>query len=211
MLVKICGIKNLDIANAAIEYGADALGFVFARSKREISINEAKNIVDHLSKDVLKIGVFVDADIDTVNNYINILGLNIAQLHGNESNEYCKNVNAKVVKAISISNKEDVNKVYNYDSLYGYLFDRKGEQYIGGEGKTFNWDFLEGLDSKILDRLILAGGLNKNNIEDAILKVKPFMLDVSSGVEKNGVKDKNLIKEFIEKVDFLTKRREKYE
>lgn len=203
MLVKVCGIKNIDIANMAIKYGADALGFVFAKSKREISLEDAKHIVENISKDILKVGVFVDCDIDIVNKYIDILGLDIVQLHGNESNEYCKKVNTKVIKAISISDEEDVKKVYNYNNLYGYLFDRKGERYVGGEGKAFNWDFLKGLDSRILSRLILAGGLNKSNVKNAILKVNPFMVDVSSGVEKDGVKNENLIKEFIEEVAFF--------
>lgn len=197
MLVKVCGIKSIAIANTAIKYGADALGFVFARSKRRISLEEAKNISNNIPANVLKVGVFVDEDIKVVNFYTKVLGLDIVQLHGNESSDYCEKVDAKVIKAISIRSEEDVNRVYDYDNLYGYLFDRKGEKYVGGEGKTFNWDFLDKLDKGIKERLILAGGLNANNIKGAISKVNPFMVDVSSGVEKNGVKDETLIREFI--------------
>ena len=200
MLIKICGITNKNIANKAIEYGADALGFVFAKSKRQINFNEALDIIKSLKKDILKIGVFVNSPIDLVNEYVESLKLDIVQLHGDESPEYCKKIKANVIKAISIKEKNDVNKMYYYKNLYGYLFDRKGEVYKGGEGKTFNWDFLDPLNEDIRKKLILAGGLNINNIEKAIYNVKPFMIDVSSGVEKNGVKDESLIKEFIEKV-----------
>lgn len=200
MLIKICGITNKNIANKAIEYGADALGFVFAKSKRQINFNEALDIIKSLKKDILKIGVFVNSPIDLVNEYVESLKLDIVQLHGDESPEYCKKIKANVIKAISIKEKNDVNKMYYYKNLYGYLFDRKGEVYKGGEGKTFNWDFLDPLNEDIRKKLILAGGLNINNIEKAIYNVKPFMIDVSSGVEKNGVKDESLIKEFIEKI-----------
>ena len=200
MLIKICGITNKNIANKAIEYGADAIGFVFAKSKREINVDEALDIIKSLKKDVLKIGVFVNSPINLVNEYVESLKLDIVQLHGDESPEYCKKIKANVIKAISIKEKNDVKKVYDYKNLYGYLFDRKGEVYKGGEGKTFNWSFLDPLNEDIRKKLILAGGLNINNIEKAIYDVKPFMIDVSSGVEKNGIKDESLIKEFIEKI-----------
>lgn len=205
MLIKVCGIKNSDIANKAINLGADALGFVFAKSTRKISKEKAKDIIDNLSSDVLKVGVFVNSSLEEVNDYVDKLNLDVVQLHGDESYDYCKKVNAKVIKAISIKDKEDVQKVYNYKDLYGYLFDRKGEKYVGGEGKTFNWDFLNDLDENILKKLILAGGLKKENIKDAIMKVNPFMVDVSSGVEINGEKDETLIKEFIDEVRSIAK------
>ncbi len=200
MLIKVCGITNKSIANKTIEYGVDALGFVFAKSKREISFIDAENIINSLEKEILKVGVFVDAPINMVNEYVEKLKLNIVQLHGDETPNYCKDVKANVIKAISIKEENDVNKVYDYKNLYGYLFDRKGEIYKGGEGKTFNWSFLNSLNENIRKKLILAGGLNINNIENAINSVNPFMVDVSSGVEKNGIKDEILIKEFIEKI-----------
>lgn len=199
MLVKVCGIKDIVIANKCINLGADALGFVFAKSTRRIDINKAKEIIDSLNGSILKVGVFVNSDLKEVNNYVKTLNLDIVQLHGDETDTYCENVDAKVIKAISINEKDDVEKVYKYKNLYGYLFDKKGEKYVGGEGKAFNWDFLNDLDSSIKKRLILAGGLNSNNVRLAIEKVNPFMIDVSSGVEKNGIKDELLIKEFISK------------
>lgn len=200
MLVKVCGITNKEIANKTISLGADALGFIFAKSKREISLEKAKEIISSLNKNVLKVGVFVNPPLEVVNNYVDVLGLDIVQLHGDEDAAYCSLVNCKVIKAISIKEESDVEKVYQYKNLYGYLFDRKGDVYVGGEGKTFNWDFLKSLESSVRESLILAGGLNINNIETAIKIVNPFMVDVSSGVEKDGVKDENLIKNFISKV-----------
>lgn len=200
MLVKVCGIKDSFIANKCIDFGADALGFVFAKSTRRITLETAKEIIESLNGDVLKIGVFVNSPLSEVNEYIKVLGLDVVQLHGDEDSEYCERVKCKVIKAISIKEKSDVNKVYNYKNLYGYLFDRKGEKYVGGEGKTFDWDFLESLDDNIKEKLILAGGLNSGNIKEATEKVNPFMVDVSSGVEIGGVKKESLIKEFICKV-----------
>ncbi|KMT20920.1 phosphoribosylanthranilate isomerase [Clostridium cylindrosporum] len=196
-LVKVCGIKSPEIGKCVYAAGGDAIGLVFAKSKRQLTLSEAVNISKDLPKDILKIGVFVNEPIESLMNYVNKVGLDIVQLHGDESKEYCEKIKLPVIKAFSIKERSDIEKAYEYRNLYGYLFDAKCEKYRGGEGKVFDWDMLKDLPTYIKDRLILAGGLNISNVEEAIREVNPFMIDVSSGVEINYNKDEALIKEFI--------------
>lgn len=195
-LVKICGIKTLEVANAAIEYGADALGFVFAESKRKISKEEAKKIIDALPKNVIKIGVFVNAPASELKEIYEYCGLDYLQLHGDESPEFCDNLKIPYIRAFGTKEELDSNFIERYNS-YGYLFDAPAGKYVGGNGVTFDWNVLKMLTPNVRKRLILAGGLNCDNVRKAIEEVKPFMVDVSSGVETNGVKDINKIKKFI--------------
>ncbi|WP_075981876.1 phosphoribosylanthranilate isomerase [Bacillus massilinigeriensis] len=199
MLVKICGIMDMETARFAVETGADALGFVFAESKRRITIEQAKAIIDQLPESLLKVGVFVNEDLLTIENIIKETGINIVQLHGDETPEYCNRVSVPVVKAISVASKHDLINALNYPCEY-ILFDSPKEKYRGGNGKSFNWDLLEDFNREG-KKIILAGGLNEDNVDEAIIRVKPDMVDVSSGVETNGKKDFRKIKTFIEKAN----------
>jgi len=198
-LVKICGIKTLEAAKIAVEYGADALGFVFAESKRKISKEEAKSIIESLPKEVIKIGVFVNASHSELKEIYDYCGLDYVQLHGDETPEFCEELEIPYIRAFGTKEELDSNYIESYNS-YGYLFDAPAGKYVGGNGVAFDWSLLSNLSAKIRKKLILAGGLNCDNVKKAVEEIHPFMVDVSSGVETDGVKDINKIKKFIEEV-----------
>lgn len=196
--VKICGLTEEKHVLAAVEAGVDAIGFVFAPSNREISVTDAKRLASVIPSDVLKIGVFVNASKETLQIIYEEVGLNYIQLHGDESPEFVEEVGLPTIKAFSIKEKADVEKARQYDADY-YLFDAPGIVYQGGGGVPFDWELLEN-SGVPREKLILAGGLHKENVQEAIQRVKPMMVDVSSGVEKNKRKDELLMKQFIETV-----------
>jgi len=194
--VKICGIRDLETALYAIEAGADALGFVFARSKRQIGYEEARKIILKLPKGVAKVGVFVESSIEDSQAVAKYCGLDYLQLHLEKGPRDLTTYAIPIVKAFRIKSKEDVINIEKYKAT-GYLVDSSGGDYIGGNGISFNWELLDSLETNYKKRLILAGGLNVNNISQAINKVKPIWVDVSSGVETDGKKDLMKIREFI--------------
>ena len=194
--VKICGITNIATALAAAEYGADAIGFVFADSKRRISYDKAKEIIDALPKEVAKVGVFVEEAMETIQQIGAFCGLDFLQLHSKFAQKDLSWGMLPVIRAFNIECKEDAEKMEAYNS-YAYLVDGKKGKYLGGNGSTFDWKLLDTLKSETRERLILAGGLNPENVGEAIAIVHPFWVDVSSGVEKDGVKDIEKIRKFI--------------
>ncbi|MEH7125711.1 phosphoribosylanthranilate isomerase [Bacillus sp. JJ1773] len=196
MKVKICGIMDVETALKAIESGADALGFVFADSKRQINSDQARKIIKVIPDEILKVGVFVNEDPDVIRKIVNEAGINVIQLHGDESPEYCSQFSVPVIKALSIESQEDLNQISQFSCDY-YLLDSPKGKYRGGNGVTFDWNVLTGenLDGK---KVILAGGLSIDNVEQAIEITAPYMVDVSSGVETDGKKDVNKIKKFID-------------
>ncbi|MFB6466913.1 phosphoribosylanthranilate isomerase [Cytobacillus sp. Hz8] len=197
MKVKICGIMDFKAARCAVESGADALGFVFAESKRKVTPMQAKEIIEQLPNQLLKVGVFVNEDISTIEKIIAESGINIVQLHGEETPSYCEQLSVPVIKAISVGSYSDLEKAQEYSCEY-LLFDSPKEKYHGGNGKTFNWELFHSFQPKGT-KIILAGGLHSENVIEAISRVQPDMVDVSSGVETNGKKDLSKIKEFIAK------------
>lgn len=195
MNVKICGITTIEAARAAVENGANALGFVFAKSKRNITPEKAKEIIATLPKDIWKVGVFVNESKERIAEIISISGINAIQLHGDESNEFADSFSIPVIRAYSIQSREDVLKAKQLSSDYILLDSPKGK-YHGGNGISFDWKLLKGIEWQD-KKLILAGGLTVENVEQAIKNVCPYMVDVSSGVETNGVKDINKIATFL--------------
>jgi phosphoribosylanthranilate isomerase len=197
MKVKICGIMDVATACATVEYGADAIGFVFADSKRKIDHEMAKVIIGKLPSDVMKVGVFVNQPKEELERIASYVGLTHFQLHGDEAPDFCSSLSLSVIKAFSIKNKNDLDKINQFSSEYILLDGPKG-QYRGGNGETFDWNYL-----KIKDypgrQFILAGGLTEKNVQVAIHQINPYMVDVSSGVETDGKKDLIKIKSFIEK------------
>jgi len=200
MLVKICGIKDIKNALVAVENGADALGFVFAPSSRQLTPEKAKKIMDTIPAGVLRVGVFVDAPISLVKEIAEYCSLTILQLHGNESVDYCRQFKKPVIKAIRVGEK---GNLYPSPELYketvkAFLADTYQPHKSGGTGLSFPWREVDNI--RKYGPVILAGGLNSYNIYQALNIVSPDGVDVSSGVETDGRKDSKKIKRFIKEV-----------
>ena len=197
--VKICGITRLPDALAAVEAGADALGFMFfAGSKRNLAPAAAAQIIRALPPFVAKVGVFVNASAETVRAIIAECGLDTLQFHGEETPEFCRQfAPLKVVKAFRIQNAESLKPLPDY-AVDAWLLDSHVPGLRGGTGEKFNWDLA--CQARELGRpVILAGGLTPENIADALQQVWPFGVDVSSGVESApGLKDAGLVRRFVE-------------
>lgn len=204
MKVKICGITDMETAKGTCEYGADALGFVFAESKRQITPELAKKIIQELPANVLKVGVFVNESVEEIQKIADKCGLTHVQLHGDEENHQIRRLNIPSIKSLGVTSESDMKSAQAYETDY-ILFDSPKEKFHGGNGKTFSWELLEHMPKELQKKTILAGGLNALNIEEAIRTVRPYMVDVSSGVETEGKKDIEKIKQFIIKAKECSK------
>ncbi len=197
--IKICGITNLEDANAAVSYGADALGFVFyPESPRVVTPETARNIISSLPQSITTVGVFVDENKAKVEDAASYTGLDIIQLHGSESPEYC-DFSRKIIKAFKIKEPSDLEALNAYNFVSAFLLDTYSPNEIGGTGQTFNWEIA--VEARKYGKIILAGGLNPKNIAEAIKFVQPYGVDVSSGVEgeEKGKKDHKKLQLFIER------------
>lgn len=196
--VKFCGIKRREDIEYINILKPDYVGFVFAESKREISLNKGRELIKSLNKDIKKVGVFVDESPLRVMEIANELKLHVLQFHGMEDLNYLKEFHDfEIWKGIRVKAAEDFKLIDMYKN-YGVLLDAFVEGESGGTGKRFSWE-----TSKILPfdiKLILAGGLNSENVLEGIEKFKPYVVDVSSSIETNGFKDFNKMKKFIERV-----------
>ena len=195
--VKICGLMEPEHVKAAVDAGADAVGFVFAPSRRRVAIAQAKELARLVPDHVMKIGVFVNAEQEELERTFREVPLDFIQYHGGESMGFIEKVGLPSIKVLSVHGSEDVEKVHGYDTEY-VLFDTPGVEFSGGSGKVFDWSLVE--KDVPRDRLILAGGLNAQNVKEAIRQVRPYMVDVSSGVEIDRRKDAALIREFVQAV-----------
>ena len=196
--VKICGLMEPQHVKIAVDAGADAIGFVFAPSRRQVTIAEAQELAKDIPPGVLKIGVFVDASRDEIEQTYREVPLDFVQFHGDESSDFIKKVGLPSIKVLSVYSDEDTKRAAHYDTDY-FLFDTPGTDFKGGSGMTFDWQLMKdaGVQS---EKVILAGGLNADNVAQAIRTVNPYMVDVSSGVESMGRKDGDLIRAFIKAV-----------
>jgi len=197
--VKICGITNLDDALAAVDFGADALGFVFFQgSPRYIKHKDAAAIIKKLPLFTTTIGVFVNEKPETIKKTIDIAGIDIVQFHGDEPPEKCR-VAKRCIKAIRVKSLESLDPLNSYkDRVSAFLLDTFTPDILGGTGQIFNWDIA--IYAKQFGRIILAGGLTPDNVADAVGRVRPYAVDVSSGIEsKKGEKDHKKMKLFIER------------
>ncbi|MDI6800921.1 MAG: phosphoribosylanthranilate isomerase [Thermodesulfovibrionales bacterium] len=199
--VKICGITNLEDALAAVDYGADALGFVFFKgSPRYISPEKAMEIIFHLPPFVATVGVFVNESPERMKEIMALAGINILQLHGDDQPGTC-GIWHRVIKAFRVKDFTDLKLLETYKTS-AFLLDTYSPEAYGGTGQIFNWDIA--VEAKRFGRIILSGGLNQENIETAIRYVRPYAVDVSSGIEEEkGKKDLRKMREFIEKVKAL--------
>jgi len=193
--VKICGITNLEDAMMAVEAGADALGFVFFdKSPRNVSQEQAAGIIQRLPPFVQTVGLFVNEDPATINATADFCGLDLLQLHGEETPEFCHAVNRRVIKAFRIKDITSLDKIENYQ-VAAFLLDTWSPSIQGGTGKTFDWEIAAA--AAVSKHIILAGGLTPENVAEAARKVKPYAVDVSSGVESRpGKKDAELVHRF---------------
>jgi len=195
--IKICGITNLKDALLACKYGADAVGFIFAKSPRRISLRAAAQISKKIPSSVMRVGVFADQSADLINKAVKQCGLDCVQLHGDESPAFCRKIRAKVIKAFRVKNTvilSDIKK-YKVDAI---LLDTYSSDKRGGTGKTFDWGLVSAV-RKLKVPLFLSGGLNCDNLPCAIRQVKPTAVDLSSGVESSpGKKNARKMKRAIE-------------
>ena len=196
--VKICGITHLDDALAAVEAGADALGFMFLEpSPRNISPAAAAKILRHLPPFVARVGVFVNASADTIRRVVAECGLNTVQLHGDETPEFCRQfAPLKIIKAFRIRDASSLTPLPRYETD-AWLLDSFVPGKEGGTGATFNWELAN--QAKESGRpVILAGGLTPENVAEAVHEGWPYAVDVSSGVESSpGRKDAALVRAFV--------------
>jgi phosphoribosylanthranilate isomerase len=205
--VKICGIGRIEDAETAVEAGVDAIGLVFYEaSPRYVDLATAQDIARAVGPFVTVVGLFVDADSEQVNRILETVPLHVLQFHGNESACFCEQFAYPWIKALRI--KPDVNLVQlveEYSSASGILVDSYKPGVPGGTGEVFDWSLLP---DKVVHHLILAGGLDSENVSDAIARVKPYAVDVSGGVEVSpGRKDRGKIMEFVDAVGEADKAR----
>jgi len=198
--VKICGIMNLADAQAAVEAGADALGFVFYNnSPRHMTITAVAGIFKKSPLRILRVGVFVNAPANFVFRAVAECGLNLLQFHGDETPEFCTQFGVMSMKAFRIRDADSLKELPKY-STDAWLLDACSAENLGGTGKKFNWDLA--VEAQKFGRpVFLAGGLTPENVADAVRLVKPFGVDVSSGVESSpGKKDHAKVQAFIRAV-----------
>lgn len=201
MLIKICGITKLSEINYLNELKPDYIGFVFAKSKRQVSGEEASRLKEGLSKDIKTVGVFLNNTEEEILKVLDEVKLDVIQLHGDEDNDFIDKLRRKVKcdiwKAVSILSEEDMKKAleYNVDTL---VLDGSNP----GSGVSFDWTTLDRID--VNKRIFLAGGINEENVLDGINKVNPDGIDTSSGVEivdeLGRRKDKEKMRRLIRKV-----------
>ncbi|MCK9267479.1 MAG: phosphoribosylanthranilate isomerase [Alkaliphilus sp.] len=196
MEIKICGLRREEDIDYVNKLKPDYVGFVFAKSKRQVTPYKAKKLIEELDKSIKKVGVFVNQNKEHIKQIAKICNLDVLQFHGDEKPGDIVGFEQKVWKSFSIKDKSSFKYMKYYD-VNGYLLDTFIEGKKGGTGKVFDWDLISCLNKDGF--IILAGGLNSENIDVAIKKVRPQVVDISSGVEVDGHKDFNKMKRIIEK------------
>ena len=190
--IKLCGLSRIEDIEAANNLKPDFIGFVFAaKSKRRVSHLKAAELKSKLNPETKAVGVFLDDDLDTVGALMNLGIVDLVQLHGSEDEEYISKLRAitdkPIIKAFIINNEDDVKQAEASSADYILLDGGKGE------GRAFNWKLLESIKRPYF----LAGGLNADNAEAAVADLHPFAVDVSTGIESGGVKDKEKMAAFV--------------
>jgi len=200
--IKICGITNLDDALAAVDAGADALGFNFYKpSPRYIAPSAAREMVEQVPARVLTVGVFVNEESRTVMSIANEAGLKAVQLHGDESPDYCRDLASEfyVIKTLAVSDSFDAKQSQAYD-VDAIMLDTKDSRLHGGTGRVFDWSVAREA-SQIVPKLYLAGGLSPENVAEAVGVVRPYAVDACSALEdRPGIKNHERMRAFVETV-----------
>ncbi|HEO65027.1 MAG TPA: phosphoribosylanthranilate isomerase [Spirochaetes bacterium] len=197
--IKICGLTNLRDADLAVSLGADALGFIFCKSPRQVSIPQVHEILGRIPPFVNKVAVVRDFTEEQIREILSELPIDTIQFHGSESEDFCLQFKGyNLIKVISIRSEESLEELNNYPEINHFLLDTytKGG---GGSGRTFNWKLAK--KAQKLGHIILAGGLNYENVSQAIVAGEPYGVDVSSGVESEpGIKDPDRLERFFQQV-----------
>lgn len=196
--VKICGIRRAEDAEAAVESGASALGFNFWKgTPRYIAPREAARIIAAVPKEVWTVGVFVDEESERVLEIAAETGVSVLQFHGSEPPEYVHGLGGFTkIKAVKVGSGFQPEQLSRYRSVWAFLLDGFVAGMVGGTGQTFDWSLAE--KAKAHGKIILAGGLKPSNVGEAVRRVRPWAVDVCSGVETEpGKKDRQLLREFI--------------
>ena len=205
--IKICGITNQIDALHAVNAGADALGFIFYnKSPRYVSPNVVKSIVADLPPFVLPIGVFVNEEAKVVRDIVDECCLFLAQIHGDETADFCETLRRPVIRGIRLRDRNTFLAMAEYKGrarVRGFILDAFSQDSYGGTGKTADWDLAKEAAQSF--SFFLAGGLTPDNVQEAIEKVKPYGVDVSSGVESSpGKKDPAKVQAFIQAVKLVS-------
>ena len=188
--VKICGLSTVEAVKTAVAAGADYIGFVFAESRRQVSLEQADQLAQQIPADVQKVGVFVSPSLAELEQAITQIGLNLVQLHGEVEEQVLSQISVPVIRAVQVkAGTIPIQSQADY-----LLFDAP----VAGSGQTFDWEQLD--SSAISQPFFIAGGLDVENVTQAIQTFHPYAVDVSSGVETDGVKDHEKIRRFIERV-----------
>lgn len=196
MKVKICGLQNATEVQGTVAAGADLIGFVFAESSRQITIQQAQELASFIPAGIQKVGVFVNPTLAEVEQASREVPLDVIQLHGKESPEFVRQLNLSVIKSLTIVNGKELSTMASYPLGTTFLIDGPGQDFAGGSGQQFDWQSIDpGLVAQY--QLFIAGGLKATNVQEAINYFQPSGVDVSSGVETNGKKDLTKIKQFI--------------
>ncbi|KYH33035.1 phosphoribosylanthranilate isomerase [Neomoorella mulderi] len=197
--VKICGIRSYEEARLVLDAGVDTLGFVFARSPRQVNPETAREIIMKLPPFTTTVGVFVNEPRYSLMEIASFCRLDVLQLHGDEPPEYCHGLSQRVIKAFRVRDASFIQAMDSYPEVQGFLLDAYVPGVAGGSGRTFNWELAK--DAVARGRpIILAGGLTPENVSTAIRTVRPYAVDVASGVETNGRKDPVKIVSFLRAV-----------
>ncbi|MCG2712999.1 MAG: phosphoribosylanthranilate isomerase [Candidatus Omnitrophica bacterium] len=202
--IKICGITNAVDALKACEYGADALGFIFAKSPRKINPKAAKQIIKRVPRFIARVGVFVNADKADVLRIIKECGLDTLQFHGEETDKYCAFFQkyCKIIKAFRIKDKYSINAIKNYNHAHAYLLDSYSKDVYGGTGYTFSYNLLR--NTRFKRPVIISGGINEKNWRKIANTLHPFAFDVSSSIERSpGKKNLKKMRDLIKQVKLL--------
>ncbi len=196
--IKICGITNLDDALAALKLGVDALGFVFAESPRKVTPDKVGKIISEIAVPVLKVGVFVNENIEKIQQIFERYDLDYVQLSGNENKDYVERLVLPSIKVFKVKDQSVLKEIPQYD-LNLFMLETFNDGQYGGTGNIFNWDIAK--EAKIFGRVILSGGLTPENVFSALQQAEPYGVDVSSGVEESpGKKDKKKLEQFVKEV-----------
>ena len=197
--VKICGMTQLKDALFAVEQGVDAVGFIFyKKSPRAVTMKTVREIITKLPPLVDTVGVFVNESAERLNKIADYCGLDLVQLHGEESPAFCRKIHRRVIKAFRIKDLQSIKQLEKFP-VSGFLLDTFSDDLHGGTGKNFDWNLA--LPAKKMGPVILAGGLTPHNILQAVRQVHPYGVDVCSGVEKSpGIKDLGKVRAFLKNI-----------